>query len=845
MLACQKAKTKEDRVRLKHKFDELVTLGERLKLVDANPDPPGPKSTRELTTAEKIIILRASKIHGKKFPQWNQPPEPSMFAKKDDEELYMDPFAFTFSPEQQDLFDRWKRPFELMATAHDHDGAEQLSLDMMRAKPDCDLVQDMVTDCSVVSSLSAAMCHLCPKKDSLLGSLMYPFDHDKFQPMLSKSGKYVFRMHFNGCSRQVVIDDRLPASSSSRTLFVVDRRNDRLIWPALMEKAYLKIRGGYDFPGSNSGTDLYVLTGWIPEQRFLQHDEFDLDKTWTKMQREYGRGNVIATLGTPVLSAEEETTLGLVSKHDYAVMDLKEETGVRLLLVKNPWRNSVVWKGVASSASVKTSGDKTGMFWISFEDVVQNFDTLYLNWNPTLFTHRQDHHFPWELPDKTLASALAHNPQYTVQSDTSYPVWILLNRHWQDGELDRLRDQSKHRHHVHGDHSISAGVTAKSSFAPISQTLGFMALQVYAAPPQGTRILLPDRSPLQQSPLLDSPHTLLCLENPSPGIPYTIAITQSDLPLPNYTFSLTFLSLSPLTVNPSLPTHAHTHSIRGKWSRRTAGGNTASPNYRMNPSWSITIPSPTRLSLLLTTDAHDLAVHVCLVYSSPSTVPQTPSSTLSRRDIVMSSGEYRRGAAHVQSAASSTVQPGIYIATASTFTPGQLADFVLEVRSDVALSISRLEAPEAGRLRRTAPPLIIGTDRERDSGSTHRAEIQLSRLTRLCILARCATCAEGGSGSCAIRVSLELGRSRGPHRTFLAVAPRAEGEFGDGARELATEEVDVESRVVREGGGLWIVVESLGDEGERRGESGYQHNVTVEVLCDNLVSFGPWESVEC
>ena len=87
---------------------------------------------------------------------------------------------------------------------------------------------------------------------------------------MSPNGMYVLRFHFNGCYRKVVIDDRLPISRTSRTLHVVDRSTPGLLWPALIEKAYLKVRGGYDFPGSNSGTDLWVLTGWIPEHIFLQ-----------------------------------------------------------------------------------------------------------------------------------------------------------------------------------------------------------------------------------------------------------------------------------------------------------------------------------------------------------------------------------------------------------------------------------------------------------------------------------------------------------------------------------------------------------------------------------------------
>lgn len=724
----------------------------------------------------------------------------------------------------------------------------------------------------------------------LLSWLMYPYDHKAFKPAVSENGKYVFRMTFNGCARQVTIDDRLPSSTtSSRALFVVDQSNPRLMWPALMEKAYLKIRGGYDFPGSNSATDLYAMTGWIPEQHFLQHEEIDLDKTWLTTKKAFDDGDLIVTLGTSFMPPEEEEVIGLVSEHDYAVMDLKEEGGVRKMLVKNPWRDSVVWKGVGSSAAsmnVVTSApslpsksgaaqdkEQTGTFWMPFEDVAKDFASLYLNWNPTLFAHRQDHHFTWEIPPTTVANALAHNPQYSVKSPTSSLVLILLSRHWQDGELDILRHRSGSTNTTSSRPSSSSATTTNPTLASVSETLGFMSIAVYDASPPGTRISKPERAPVARNMYLDSPNNLLRFDNPTPNKPYTLAVTHLGLPLPKYSFTLSFFSNDPLVVSRAAEPLPHTFEVQGAWTRRTAGGNLSCPDYHTNPQFAITVPRPpagstsngTRLSLLLTTDSKDLPVHIAMLHSDGGT--RVTAAANRQRDIVASSAEYTHGSAIANTG---LVPPGTYTAVVSTFDPQCLAPFVIRVASDAPVTMSPVSRDGAGRMRTEAPPLPLDGSEDEGVGTTarpgagvassssmtsttttttitSRARIYISRLTRLGVVAhtrddssnnssRRGTPGINGSKTpppSAVRVSIELGF--GPHRSVLAVT--SDGEFADSAAGLRTVEVDVEPGLVRSRGGLWVVVERVASSRSGR-------VVQVEVLSDGAVQVSGWEDVD-
>ncbi|KAA8629303.1 hypothetical protein SMACR_06499 [Sordaria macrospora] len=908
MRAAEKAANPKDRNRLQRKCSDLIALGERLKAnaksAATSARPPVPESTRTLTIAEKTLILKSSKLHGNIFPPWEKIPDPDEFAaSKAADGSYTDHSPFTLSPEQQEIFAGWKRPHEIFV-----DVPERGSDDLMTATESIDLGQDLATDCSVVASLCAAIRQFGPRTGSLLPSLMYPYDEDAKRPTVSQNGKYIFRMYFNGCWRKVLIDDRLPTSSSERTLYVVDRRNPHLIWPALIEKAYLKIRGGYDFPGSNSGTDLHALTGWIPEQIFLQNDDIELNETWNRIKTAYDQGNALVTLGTGKLSREEEQTLGLVREHDYAVLDLRNDGNNRLFLVKNPWRDSLVWTGVGSTATLSTDRSESpeesmsNTFWMTFEDVLQHFDSLYVNWSPSLFRFRQDHHFTWTIPPKAEELVFTQNPQYSVLSPTGRPVWVLLNRHWQDSELDILRERKQE----HDFHSINQPL----------KSLGYMSLSLFASQPPGTRIPLSEGShhALHQGPYVDSPNTLLRY-SPTPGVAQTIVIAQSDLPLPSYSFSLSFFSNSPLTISPASDPLPYNETITGAWTRRTAGGSTVYPSYVTNPQYALTLTRPSPLSLVLSTErADNLPVHIAVLYSNGG---QRVTAVVGR-DLICSSAEYQRGCTFASTLPSSNpnnttttstsstksnnhgnhgnhtslIDPGTYTIVLSTYEPGQTGRYSLRVSASCPFSLSPILSDAAGRLRTPAPS--PATFKFHEKGETKvRARVDVSRLTRASVLARSTKKTQSTTTTTAmVRVALELGTVEGRKRVLASTASggggelaaslsslsltdrlggiggiggghghghevvgteggyTTKGEFADASLGLRTREVDLDPNVIRSYGGLWLVVEQIGGGGGggqnqgRISEEVEGGGVHVEILSDGVVNIGGWEVVD-
>ncbi|VDM51890.1 unnamed protein product [Angiostrongylus costaricensis] len=531
--------------------------------------------TEILPDVPSDVLAITSNINGRKYV-------PFLSVDLKENFNYSIPFSdkdgkLSLTKKQKNRLKAWLRPHEIFGEPKLIDNIDSGTIK-----------QTVISDCSFVASLSVAARYERRFGKQIITSIIYP-QNKAGLPVYNPAGKYMVKFHINGVWRKVIIDDYLPTGESCELLCSYSQNKGEL-WVSLLEKAYLKVMGGYNFPGSNSNIDLHALTGWIPDRISIKKDSLDFDgnQVFEKLLSRFHRGDCLITLATGKLSAETCERAGLVECHAYAVLDLRKIDGKRLLMVKNPWTH-LRWKGRYSENDVvswsptlcerldynpsmaKSKDD--GVFWIDFESVCHFFDVFYVNWNPSLFPFTYGLHAAWNScngPVKDLYS-VADNPQYSLEvfNKTTSAVWILLTRH----------------------------ITDISDFADNKE---YITVMVYKS---GKKIYIPvDPKPLYEGVRINSPHYLCQMVITEQGtLKYTLVVAQYEKMNTIY-YTLRVFSSSQFTLRPIKTQYNVKKTVTGEWKGRTAGGCGNGPSresWNNNPLYEINLGESSDQNLLL------------------------------------------------------------------------------------------------------------------------------------------------------------------------------------------------------------------------------------------------------
>ncbi|MBL8957112.1 MAG: hypothetical protein JNK82_40440 [Myxococcaceae bacterium] len=193
-----------------------------------------------------------------------------------------------------------------------------------------DPIQGGLGDCYLVSGLSA-LANVRPDvlRDAIRqnpdGTFTVRFYKDSFLGLFGKSKKPVY----------VTVDGTLPTKDGSKPRYARGRDVQEL-WPAIVEKAYAKLDGGYDkvAKGGSPATLWQALTGRSGSMQLTAFKSGS--RLFDDMKNALAEKRPVAASTNPVATKKYQDS-GLSGKHVYAVLAVYERGGEKYVRMRNPW----------------------------------------------------------------------------------------------------------------------------------------------------------------------------------------------------------------------------------------------------------------------------------------------------------------------------------------------------------------------------------------------------------------------------------------------------------------------------------------------------------------------------
>ena len=172
-----------------------------------------------------------------------------------------------------------------------------------------------------------------------------------------EQGCYQVRLCHNGEWQTVILDDLFPCDSNDALIY--SQATKKQLWVPLIEKAVAKLNGSYEsLIAGQTVEGLSTLTGYPCDSVRLEansttnEDEIDLEIIWARLlsMKEFGYALGASCGRTDIKDDAVFTSKGLLPRHAYSVLNVKEVFGNQLIQLRNPW-GRYTWTGDWSEQS--------------------------------------------------------------------------------------------------------------------------------------------------------------------------------------------------------------------------------------------------------------------------------------------------------------------------------------------------------------------------------------------------------------------------------------------------------------------------------------------------------------
>ncbi|KAF8328978.1 hypothetical protein F5887DRAFT_1082791 [Amanita rubescens] len=627
-----------------------------------------PVAVDHFSSQEQFLVLKKGEvINGRTYSPWDEPIVQSLNRHHHSEDDQP-----SLSSEQLRQSPEWRRPTNSVVTS------------VCRHVLPQEILQHIVTDCSLCASITVCLEHDRRFKSRLLMGAIYSCQ--EHSSLMDPCGQYHVRILFNGTWRRIgkichqIRPNPPHKNQSSMTVYLTTQRmredTGQIIWPSLIEKAYMKLMGGYEFPGSISSSDLYALVGWIPEHVDVRSPHFERERTWMRLLQGFLSGQCMATVGTGPSKTCSWRGKPLLPSHCYPIVDVVEDTEGPLVTILDSWK-------VGEDDNHLSESRHLVMPW---SDVLSTFDGVYLSWNPEMWPKNLRFHSMWKRRGQDEQSSLGHLRLIFNTALSDAWIWVLLTRHVvntkQASDYISLRIELEEGTPIPSTRLANEQVLAKAG----TFTNGIHFL-VKARVPRGAGAFSITAS----------------YDGHADEVGYTIDV---------YAVQSVHLAWDEKVVQPP-----YTERVTGSFTTKNCGGNGMYPTFMLNPQYHLRLHPPKAKSTL--TSASRVKVKTSMVLKTGRNVPVNVLVawsqgeriySLSEKELAATSGPYSYGLASI----TKDLAPGDYSMVVSAFEPHHLDSFTLSVNSTAPFDLRPIPQEGAGMYQK----LIKGEWTEESAGGS-------------------------------------------------------------------------------------------------------------------------------